>query len=107
MDPNIQTVNLVLFVGLFLTYRLTGIGTSRGEFSSDCRPVVVFQGRFCEVQLTRRPIRARLIGTGGAPRSPKDPEDPTQWEGSWLDTNLADCLHPLVRAHPDTGAEAL
>ena len=34
-------------------------------------------------------------------------DDPSQWESSWSEDNLADCVHPLVRAHPDTGAEGV
>ena len=41
------------------------------------------------------------------PRSPKNPDDESQWESSWSKNNLADCVHPLVRAHPETGIEAL
>ena len=48
-----------------------------------------------------------FAGTAGVPRSPKDPNDASQWESSWSERNLADCNHPLVRAHPDTGVEAL
>lgn len=48
-----------------------------------------------------------FAGTGGVARSPKNPDDDSQWKSSWSEDNLADCVHPLVRAHPDTGTEAL